>query len=397
MKCFAGFRGVIGLALVAVVATACPPTGGGGTTESYTLLYPASQYLQGPDEVSQRSMSADGRFVVWREYDEATTTNSVKVFDRVTGSTTVVPTYAGFKGPYNLPIISADGSTVFFTGSTPTPAPPPIGNYDALWRYRTATGAVDHFDLPIDPTYGYSASSEILTASGDGSTVAFSAAWATGHLIWKESTGFLPGPARAFGTEFIPTTALSTNGRYLMTTGFVSLPDPDGFENGVPEKISIIVHDLQTNTIRTQWESGVRNVYRPVFGPDPWDLRFGATLDDGSVIFSYNSNAGVFLLDAATGTIAQTAGYESVVVQAGSRNGRFVSYTGPNSIVPNLGNVNELADRTTAGVTRMSGYGDPGRTRAKAISDDGRYVLLYSTEPGRVPNGPGVYLWDRGA
>jgi hypothetical protein len=385
-------------ATMAVTLTACPPTtGGGGGPSGYTLLYPVDSETARPLGISTRSMSADGRYVVWNAYDENAASGSAKLFDRTTGLTTTIASFGRYGGPLGDPFISADGSTVYFEAETGTPPVPPVTKYYALYRYTTATGDLDHFDLPIDPTYGYSASMQHGTTNGDGSVVVFGDGSPIDTQRWTEATGFvkLPPPIAGCSLMLMPWNALSRSGRYVAEMDRCGHEDTDGFENGFPVEVAITVRDLQTNTIRTSWKSGVRTQY-PWPSPEPFDLRIGATLDDGSVLFTYTGSS-VFRLDGATGAVSLYAGYADVGLQGASWNGRFVSYTGPGSILPFQSNVNELADHTTGVVTRMSGNSEPGRTAAKAISDDGRYVLLFSTEGDRAPSGPGVYLWDRGA
>lgn len=390
-------RTVVGSVLLAVVATGCPPPGGGGGGGSYTFLFSVTDTANFVTSASQRSMSADGRYVVYRIYDESTATSNAMIFDRVEGTRTVIKAFsAPFYGPYSELVISEDGSTVYFNGPT-GPAPPPRLVNSGLYRYDVATGQLDSFDLPVDPGTGYSISAEELTTDADGSKVAFVSA--PDDFVWTEAGGFQALPAGTGQRRWIRPPGMSPNGRFVSRTEVISLPDPDGDPaTGEPEMIKVDVLDVETGEVHASWSSGVRVVYRMWFGPDPWDTRMGTTLDDGSVLFTYNSNAGVFLLDGTTGLRKQVAGYESVTLQGGSWNGRFVSYVGPSHpIVPELSSVNELVDRVTAGVTRVSGYTEPGSTVAKAVSNDGRFVLLRTREPGRAPNGEGVYLWDRGA
>lgn len=364
------------VAAFALIAACAPPDGGGGgPTPGRVHLTIHEGADPGEIGLSDRPMSADGRFVVFHHRESQH--DNIRLWDRSTATAAdVTQPGTGSTAGLGVPSISADGSAVVFTASGGPMGPGVVADGQEFFRSTTPDGAWTRIAVPDSLSDGPVTG---VTVSGDGDTVVLS----TGRRVlrWTVSDGFQVLVDDADGTHRVQAASLSANARFLTTlriTPDLSMPSL--------QRAEYVVRDLAENSIHTTWTGPLWNPSEP---PQvPYDFRLGATSDDGGVIFSYVAGGPVLQL-AGTGALAGGS------LTGASWNGRYYSYTGNPELVPvQEAGASFVHDRSTWQLTRVSGFGTPTATQARAVSDDGRYVLLFSSDSAVVAS-PGYHLWDR--
>ncbi|HKV12389.1 MAG TPA: hypothetical protein VJ725_29870 [Thermoanaerobaculia bacterium] len=427
-------------------------TGSPTTTDSSGLLSPDA------------TISADGRYVAYSSartsFDGGTDTNSwndVFLWDRVTGTTTLVSHAAGAPnapadGQSVLPRISADGEWVAFTSFAKNLVPrqtEPDGSPSTqdVFLWSRSSGAVTlvsrRSDAPVVTARGESSWPEI---SADGRFVAFvsSATDLVSGLsdtnstldvfVFDRSSGAVSlvsrasdGSGTAFGFSSDP--RISADGRFIAFTSLAvdlvpgQMDSPVGFADA-------FLFDRVTGEMRLASHTG--SSPRVAAGMAP-HLGLALSADGRALAFASlavslvpgqadtNGSADVFVYDRLSGSIelashvpASPATATAEPVQAGypslSADGRFVTFSSARNLVP--GETDSpgtddvfLYDRSDKSVVLVS-HGSPsvpdenGFSTVSTVSPDGSAVAFSSTTAGLGgifdPNGfSDVFVYSR--
>jgi hypothetical protein len=365
------------VAVAALLLGACgpPPDSPPPPTGSFTLVHPISDVVTA--SVSTRAMSADGRYVALRVSQPSP---HVELWDRQTGDAQSV-TVGNASGGLETPWISGDGSVVVFTQQSGVVVPGLLATGDEFFRYSVQDETLERVEVPDE--LSRTAVTDV-SISHDGSLVVLNRG---GYVLtWTEADGFewLSEDTAHHGR--IEAASLSPNGRFV-TVRQVRPHETD------PERVRsyYVVYDRQLDAVHA--ESPGPSWAADILHPTGYDFRLVATTDDGSVIYSYAENSGVFVLDGATGTTSVLPDAGGSSAASASRDGRFVSVRAPGQYFPPAPAVQRIRDRVT-GSTVTVGWQDPINSGAWAIADGGREVLVHTWEVGVVPE-PGYYLWNR--
>ena len=400
----------IAVAVLAVVATACPvdppidpPTGASGpTAATVTPITP------GGSGFGARPMSADARYVGYTRYNPDSFGTDPYLWDRATGSSVALaqPTEAGYNAV--APVVSADGSTVFYSASQPVAGEAPTFNSQLL-RVDPASGHLDRFPLPDAGTFPGGKQVWDVASSADGSVAAVDVSdnsvpfFRREVRVWTEAGGFdtitdhdAITSDDVYGYD-LPGSAISANGRHVAVA---TLDRLDATGRRVEH---LDVFDRTTRSWTRAWTGDV------ITRPDISDIvTVLATLDDGSLIFdvttpgdasTFMQSHGVRLWSSATSTITQLVpGDTAAHGWSASPDGRFVGYTGSDVTGPPSNaafGTPHLLDRQT-GVILPSG--SRPITFPVGIGAGAADVLLFSFDPAlnTVPAaGNSLFLWHR--
>jgi hypothetical protein len=349
--------------------------------------------LGDPSEYPGR-ISANGQFVVFTSRAKDLTagesgpdTNNVYLFDRSTGTSTLVSesiVSSGQRGDSHSsePVISGDGAFVVFrSGATDLVAGGVAWGSSNLFLWERATGAITLVtSSAVVPGQAANGSAYEATISGDGSVVAF-------HGIATDLTAGETGAEgyniyvweRATGSKTLVSRSIASPGQ--RASGFSQYPSLsyDGSAlTFMSSAFDLVPSGVTPGILNTYYWTRATATISLVSSPAGAD----AFANDGSwnPVISANG-AFVAFLSRATNLIAGSSG-------------------------PGTANV-YLWERAGGGKTLVSeSMAAPGQraehnSSAPAINHDGSFVAFASIARDLVPNGPNwafrndVYLWER--
>ena len=281
--------------------------------------------------------------------------------------------------------ISGDGRYLAFTSTATNLVPNDVNNAADVFVYDRVTRRVERASVSSDevPAAGPCASSGSPSISASGRYVAF----------WSCAANLVPGDLNAATDIFV-------RDRVAGTTRMVSTK-----ANGGQAMLPVTGH-----------ASGGA----PSISPEGRYVSFGSQASD-LVPGDTNDKSDVFLKDLETGAIQRvsvsstgTQSNDSSVSSSVSADGRYVAFPSyGNTLVPDDTNnaidvfVRDVRARKTERVSLRSGglqgsaSGASGlaATGGRAISADGRYVMVSSTSTTFVPNDSNgtfdIFVWDR--
>ena len=382
------------------------------TTEIVSQANANVQTLTGDESstVSVRSLSADGRFVVFVSMADNLTTKVTGGFQNVflrdlqTGTNILVSINSAgapsANGSSFSPVISANGRYIAFVSNAGDLAANNTNHIDNIFVRDLQAGTTTLVSVSADGTTGGNAASSLPSLSNDGRYVVFFSLaknlvpndlTAGGEIFWRD-------------TQSGTTVAASTDGRASSVTGALSMSD-DGryvaYASGFQGQVHV-------------WDSqSLSNIFTASSGT--FGVSYFSTLssDGHTLIFEASSSSfpvhrSIIAHDLVAGTdriLSDSALLDGPKAQV-SANGRFLTFVGaanppftPNGITNVF--LYDLQTETTTLVSfnhDRTGSGN-GTSDSPSISADGRFVTYRSLANDLVTadnnNQADVFVFDR--